>query len=106
MITLPTGVWIGFNALICMATLVGKGNRQLGFALAFGVALITSAALASGATAAFIGIELGLWALQMSVAILALSLRPPGKESNGDVASLALAATIRLTVAMGVWMAS
>jgi len=107
MITVPVGVWIAFNALICMMILAGKSsNKALAFSMGFGISLITSAALAAGLMAAFLAVELGLWALQMLVAVLAASVRPPGKDVNGDVGSLAISATIRLAIAMGVWFCS
>lgn len=106
MITIPVCVWIAFCTLICMTTLAGKSNNKaLAFSMGLGISLITSAALAAGLTVAFLAIELSLWALQILVALLAVSVRPPAGD-NKDVSALAVSATIRLTLALGVWFFS
>lgn len=107
MIIFPVGLWIAFNAIVCVSTLIGRGrSKALGFSMGFGIALITTAALASGMTGIFLAIEMTLWTLQILICLLTVALRPPGKDVNGDVGALALSATIRLTIAMSVWFCS
>lgn len=103
MISIPMGIWIAYNTLVCISAATGKGkSRPIAFSLALGLAAISCALLAGGMQVAFLGLEIGLWFMQMALTILVVGLRPPG-EPRADANALAVGASLRLAVALSVW---
>ena len=103
MISIPMGVWIAYNTIVCISAATGKGkSRPIAFSLALGLAAISCALLSSGMHVAFLGLEISLWFMQMALTILIVGLRPPG-QPNGDANALAVGASLRLATALSVW---
>ena len=104
MINLPIVTWIAYNTLSCIGTLLGdKPNKNATFGLALGVSMLSCALLSSGALHLFLGMEITLWVLQSLVALVGLAVLPPGPDS-GPAGKLALGASIRLSIALIVWL--
>ncbi len=104
MITAPVIVWSIFNVLTGIATLTSKSpNRNVSFGIVLGVAALSCALLASGALHLFLGMEISLWMLQSLIVLLALGLRPPGTDMR-DLGSIAISSSLRLVLALGMWL--
>jgi hypothetical protein len=104
MISIPVAVWTAFNALNCIfAAGKDQGTNKVGFAIALGTAALSCGLLSSGALVAWLGMEITLWILHMILVVLALAVRPPSYNNN-DINTIAFGASIRLAIAMIVWL--
>lgn len=103
MIPLPVAAWTAYNALNCIAAAMKEGESKVGFALALGTAALSCGLLSAGAYVSWIGMEITLWIFHVGISILALAVRPPGHD-NRDLNVLAISGSIRLAIAMIVWL--
>jgi hypothetical protein len=104
MISLPVATWIALNTLGCIGALLGdKPNKNVSFGLALGTSMLSCALLSSGALHLFLGMEITLWGLQSFVALLGAAVIPPGAGLK-EAGNLAIAASIRLALALIVWL--
>jgi hypothetical protein len=103
-ITTPVIVWVAFNVLTGIGTLASSSpSRNVSFGIVLGVAALSCSLLASGALHLFLGMEISLWMLQCLVVLLALGLRPPGTDMR-DLGSIAISSSLRLVLALGMWL--
>ena len=104
MITTPVIVWVAFNVLTGIGTLASSSpSRNVSFGIVLGVAALSCALLSSGLLHLFLGMEISLWMLQTLVVILALGLRPPG-SGLADLGNIAISSSLRLALALGMWL--
>jgi hypothetical protein len=103
MIPIPVAIWTAYNALNCIFAAMKDANGKVGFAISLGTAALSCGLLSAGAHVQFLSMEITLWILQTLVVILSLAVRPPG-SANDDIGKLALGASIRLALAMIVWL--
>ena len=103
MIPIPVAIWTAYNALTCIFAAMKEGDNKVGFALALGTSALSCGLLSAGAYVSWLGMEITLWIFQTLVVLLALAVRPPG-TSNSDVSSVAISASVRLAIAMVVWL--
>lgn len=104
MISAPEIFWISLNTLATVGTLNPKNkNRVISFGLALGTSALSCALLSSGLLSFFLGMEISIWALQALIVVLSLGVRPPGSDMT-DVGRLAVASSIRLALALIVWL--
>jgi len=103
MIPIPVVIWTLFNATNCVYAASRGGSNKIGFALALGISALSCGLLTAGALVAWLGMEITHWVLHIMLAIAAVAVRPPGLVGN-DVSGIAISASIRLALAMIVWL--
>ena len=103
MIPIPVAIWTAYNALTCISAATSKEPSKVGFAIALGTSALSCGLLSSGAIVQWLGLEITVWIFQMVLVLLALALRPPG-TTNGDINTIAISGSIRLTGAMITWL--
>jgi hypothetical protein len=101
MISTPVAIWTAFNALVCILA-AGRDNK-IGFSFVLGLSALSCGLLVSGSTIIWLGAEITYWIFQLGIALLALAVSPPNHD-NSDVSSIAMSASIRLIIAMIVWL--
>jgi len=103
MISIPVAIWIALNVMSCAYAALRRAGNKVGFALTLGVAALSCGALSAHAVALWLGLEITLWVAQLSVAVALSIIRPPGHD-NSDAARVLLAAAIRLSIVMIIWL--
>lgn len=101
--TLPLLFWCSYMSLTVAGLPVPAPEappRGTAWGLWIAIAAVDITSIMSGSIAWFIGVELGLWSLQIIVAtILALVSPPPGARSEADVTSIIVSSTQRMLIA-------
>jgi hypothetical protein len=103
MVTIPVATWTAINALICIASASRKESSMVGFAVSLGLAALSCGLLSAGAISSWLGLEITVWILHMGLCVLALGVRPPG-SANDDLNQISISASIRLAIAMIVFV--
>lgn len=107
----PLTVWMIYCSIVVLSTLLGRSKAEtesigiVTLALAVGIGALTISLLAAGYSLAFLLLEAGVWMFGISIAALAAGIRPPtGPKEDTRPAKLALAVSLRLIIALGVWL--
>jgi hypothetical protein len=103
MISTHVVIWTALNVISCVFSGLKNEGKKVGFALSLGFAALSCGLLAGNAIAAWLGVEIALWILQLALAVGVSLLSPPNHDSN-DANSLALAASTRLGIVMIIWL--
>ena len=101
----PVITWIAFNGLTLMHSISRRPEgdvSRIGFLLALGFLLLTTALLHTGSLMGFLIVEVSLWIFVSIVGVLIQSVAPPGEPSKATV--LITSATVRFLIALGVWL--
>lgn len=101
----PIITWITFNGLTLMSSIANRKEGEvstLGFTIALGAMILTTALLHAGALTGFLLLEAVLWLFIITIATLLAAVAPPATPSRSG--ALAASGTIRMAVAVGVWL--
>jgi len=107
----PITVWAIYCSIVVLSTLIDRSKSDdleastVTLAMAIGAGAITVSLLASGFTLTFLLLEILIWTFGIGASMLSLALRPPsGPQGSETPARLALAVSLRLLLALGVWL--
>lgn len=103
MIPVPVAIWAALNALNCIASITSKEGTKIGFALSLGTAALSCGLLSAGAIVPWLGLEIALWIFHIIITVLASAIRPPGGDEK-TLNAIAISASVRLSIAMIVWL--
>ena len=101
----PVITWIAWNGLTLMSSIAKRKEGEvstLGFTVALGAMILTTALLHARILSGFLLFETVLWLFITFISVILAAVSPPNTPNSSG--SLIVSGTVRMAVAVGVWL--